>query len=124
MSFNLQASCALRALQFTRITIKFKPVDFKNSIRAQHRHLSPCAGPVALHIKRSATICAANKHDKTQVTNLIDSIVLPRPDSVQHLHAGKGYDYPDTRQEMAERDYQVHITSAGIGRSRPAQRRS
>ncbi len=53
----------------------------------------------------------------TMVAETVDAIVWERPDleeQEQHLCADKGYDYPETREEMAERGYQVHIPQRGL----------
>lgn len=62
-------------------------------------------------------VAGANAHDKTLLAATLDAIVVERPESTaeapQHLCADKGYDYPDSRQEVVDRDYQAHIRSRG-----------
>jgi transposase len=60
------------------------------------------------------TVCPANAHDKTQVPDVLDSIVIPRPEGEQHICLDKGYDYPDTRDEIETRGYMVHIPARGL----------
>jgi hypothetical protein len=67
----------------------------------------------------SATICAANKHDKTQVVNVLDAVILPRPQSEQHICLDNGYDYPDVHQELISRGYTVHIPFLGLDTALP-----
>jgi transposase len=62
--------------------------------------------PLALHVT------GANEHDKWSADDLIDSIVVERPDPEQveqHLCADKGYDYEDVHQVVAEQHYVSHI---------------
>lgn len=65
-------------------------------------------------IPLSATICPASYHDNTQVADLVGSIIVPRPETPQHMCADKGYDYDNTRTLLAERGYQVHIPIRGL----------
>jgi putative transposase len=62
----------------------------------------------------SATICSANKHDKTQVVNVLEAVMLARPECEQHICLDKGYDYPDVHEELTSRGYNVHIPSRGL----------
>lgn len=62
------------------------------------------------------TISAANDHDKTQLSNVLDAAVIdpPHPKKVrQHLCLDKGYDYNDTRRDVAGRGYIGHIPKRG-----------
>lgn len=65
-------------------------------------------------IPLAVTICPANRHDNTQVANLLNSIILPRPESVQHICADKAYDYDNTRTLLEQLGYQVHIPVRGL----------
>ena len=65
----------------------------------------------------SIVISGANAHDKTCALELLDNIVVERPKKkyrVHHLCADKGYDYPDIREGVFERHYQVHIKHRGV----------
>jgi len=62
-------------------------------------------------------ISGANAHDKTCAVELLDSLIVPRPETtyrVHHLCADKGYDYDDIRQAATERHYRVHIRERGV----------
>jgi transposase len=62
--------------------------------------------PLALHVT------GANEHDKWSADDLIDAIVVDRPDpqeTPQHLCADKGYDYPDVHEKVATEQYIPHI---------------
>ena len=65
----------------------------------------------------AVVVAGANCHDKKLLAATLDAIVMERPEATeekpQHLCADKGYDYPDSRQEVADRGYQVHIRSRG-----------
>jgi len=68
------------------------------------------------------TLSGANRHDMKKAADTIDAIVTGRPDpgeQEQHLCTDKGYDYPETREEMAERGYQVHIPQRGLDTPMP-----
>ena len=54
-------------------------------------------------------ISGANRHDKKAVVSLIASVVVPRPESEQHLCADKGYDYVDVRDFVVLEGYEPHI---------------
>jgi len=60
------------------------------------------------------TVCAANEHDKLQVADVLDGIVVPRPEGMQHICLDKGYDYDDTRAEIEARGYVAHIPARGL----------
>jgi transposase len=60
------------------------------------------------------TVCAANEHDKPQVADVLDGIVVPRPEGMQHICLDKGYDYDDTRAEIEARGYVAHIPARGL----------
>lgn len=62
----------------------------------------------------SITVCSANKHDKTQVVNVLDALMLTPPETEQHICLDNGYDYPDIRQELTSRGYKVHIPLLGL----------
>jgi|GEM_PF-3512031 len=68
-------------------------------------------------IPLSATVRSANKHDKTQVVNVLDALMLTGPECDQHICLDNGYDYPDVHQELASRSYQVHIPFRGLDTS-------
>lgn len=62
--------------------------------------------PLALHLT------GANEHDKWSADDLLEAIVVERPDPQeveQHLCADKGYDYDDVHAAVAEGQYQAHI---------------
>lgn len=77
------------------------------------RHLITEGGGIPI----GTTLSGANRHDMKKAADTVDAIVVERPDPEeqdQHLCTDKGYDYPETREEMAERGYQVHIPQRGL----------
>lgn len=65
----------------------------------------------------AVVVSGAQAHDKTCAVQVLDSIVVPRPQTiyrVHHLCGDKAYDAADLRQAAAERQYQVHIGKRGI----------
>jgi putative transposase len=64
----------------------------------------------------AVTITGANIHDKWMVGETMDAVVLkaPRgPRRPKHLCLDKGYDYPDTEQEVRNRGTVPHIRRRG-----------
>jgi putative transposase len=62
-------------------------------------------------------VSGANAHDKTCAVAVLKAQVVRRPKTtyrVHHLCADKGYDYPDVRQALRRRNYQVHIAKRGL----------
>jgi putative transposase len=62
-------------------------------------------------------VSGANAHDKTCALELLDRLIVTRPQRkyrVHHLCADKGYDFDDIRQGIAERHYHVHIKHRGL----------
>lgn len=65
----------------------------------------------------SIVISGANAHDKTCAIEVLDSLIVPRPETkyrVHHLCADKGYDFDDIREAVHERHYQAHIKKKGV----------
>jgi len=64
-------------------------------------------------IPLSIVVAGANRHDKKLLEVTLDSAMVPRPkpseDARQHLCLDRGYDYEDSREEAANRGYEVHI---------------
>jgi putative transposase len=69
-------------------------------------------------------VSGANVHDKHLVRETIESIPVERPKVTpkkpQNICQDKGYDYPDTRELVAEFGYTAHIPVRG---SDPAKRK-
>ena len=67
--------------------------------------------PIAL------VVAGANRHDKKLLADTLEAVVVARPEpseeEPQHLCGDKGYDYPDSRQEVADHQYIPHIRSRG-----------
>jgi putative transposase len=59
------------------------------------------------------TVTGANRHDKTQVEAVLDSMPVVSFESGQHLCADKGYDYDDVRSAVSLAGYHDHILSRG-----------
>lgn len=62
-------------------------------------------------------VSGANTHDKTCATQVLDAVMLPRPQTsyrVHHLCADKGYDFDDVRADAHDRHYRVHIAKRGV----------
>ncbi len=77
------------------------------------RHLLTAQQGIPLGI----TLSSANCHDMKKAADTLDATVIERPTSEereQHLCTDKGYDYPETHQEAAERGYQGHIPQRGL----------
>lgn len=51
----------------------------------------------------------ANRTDMKKLADLLDAVVMERPESEQHLVLDRGYDYADCRQTATQRGYIVHI---------------
>lgn len=87
--------------------------------RGSKRHLLSDGRGVPL----AAEISAANAHDKTMAVEVLDSIVVERPEltplAEQHLCADKGYDYEDIREAVAQRGYIAHIRHRGEAKQPP-----
>jgi transposase len=70
-----------------------------------------CGVPLAV------VLTGANRHDVTQVENVMDGIVVTRPQStpenLQHLCADKAYDSAKARNAMEERGFIPHVRSRG-----------
>ena len=62
-------------------------------------------------------ITGANRHDKTQVEAVLDSMPLPPPippvEEAYHFCGDKGYDYPDIHCLIGALGYVDHIKSRG-----------
>ena len=62
-------------------------------------------------------VTGANRHDKTQVEAVLESMPVPPPlpsaDAQQHFCADKGYDYDDVRSVISFWGYTAHIKSRG-----------
>lgn len=68
------------------------------------------------------TLSGTNRHDMKKAADIVDAIVVERPDpeeQEQHLCIDKGYDYPGTGEEMAGRGYQAHIPQRGLDTPAP-----
>lgn len=68
-------------------------------------------------IPTALVVTGAQRHDKTQVRNVLERIIVERPQPTQrkpqHLAADRGYDYPDVRELLAAYGYTAHIKSRG-----------
>ena len=62
-------------------------------------------------------VTGANRHDKTQVDTVLESMPIPPPiptlEQLQHFCADKGYDYPDIHSLIRSLGYVDHIKSRG-----------
>lgn len=62
-------------------------------------------------------VSGANTHDKRLVEPTLESMAVERPEPAsrkkQPFCADKGYDYPDVRALVNERDYTAHLESRG-----------
>lgn len=58
-------------------------------------------------------VTGANRHDKTQVEAVLDSMPVVSFEGGQHLCADKGYDYDDVRSAVSQAGYHDHILSRG-----------
>lgn len=75
----------------------------------------------------SIVVSGADVHDKRCALEILDHVIVERPNrvySVHHLCADKGYDYDDVRQGVRERHYRVHIHRRGVQLTEvPAEKR-
>lgn len=65
----------------------------------------------------AVVVSGAQAHDKTCAIEVLEALVVPRPQTVYRVHhfcADKGYDYDDIRQAVSERHYRVHIAQRGL----------
>lgn len=60
----------------------------------------------------------ANQHDMKLAIPTLASVIVrrprPGPHRPQHLHADKGYDFPEIRRAGCRRHYTLHIPQRGI----------
>jgi putative transposase len=83
----------------------------RGKLGAKRHILTDAAG-----IPLAVVISAANAHDKTQLTAVLNATVAPRPSPKklkQHLCLDKGYDYRDIRRSVQRRGYTGHIPRRG-----------
>ena len=70
-----------------------------------------CGVPLA------AVLTGANRHDITQIENVLDGIVVTRPQStpeaLQHLCADKAYDSAKARDAIEDWGFVPHVRSRG-----------
>ena len=70
-----------------------------------------CGVPLA------AVLTGANRHDITQIENVLDGIVVTRPQStpevLQHLCADKAYDSAKARDAIEDQGFVPHVRSRG-----------
>jgi hypothetical protein len=60
----------------------------------------------------AVVLSGANRHDMKKLADLLDAIVIERPDPEaveQHLCLDRGYDYEDCRSQAEDRGYVPHI---------------
>lgn len=60
----------------------------------------------------AVVLSGANRHDMKKLAQLLDVVVVERPDPQQleqHLCLDRGYDYDSCRQEAQQRGYIAHI---------------
>ena len=68
----------------------------------------------------ASLLSAANRHDSTLFTNVLDAVPAIKCPSGQRrkrpakVHADKGYDYPRCRQALTQRHIKVRIARRGI----------
>ena len=62
-------------------------------------------------IPLAVVLCGANRHDSQMLAEVLDAVVVPRPedDQEQHLCLDRGYDTPTCRAAVAERRLTAHI---------------
>lgn len=77
------------------------------------RHLLTEGGGLPIGL----VVTGANRHDKTQVETVLESMPVPPPlpsaDAEQHFCADKGYDFDDVRSVISFWGYTAHIKSRG-----------
>jgi len=61
----------------------------------------------------SIIVTGANRHDVTQLELVLDEIVIPRPDTEQHLCADRGYSGNPAQQAIKDRNYLPHVKRRG-----------
>ncbi len=65
----------------------------------------------------SLVVTGANLHDVTQLEEVLDSVIIKRPqvtdEAPQHLCADKGYTGRKARKIMVERNYTPHVKPIG-----------
>lgn len=61
----------------------------------------------------SIIVTGANRHDVSQLANVLDGIVIDRPDTDQHLCADKGYAGDPAQQTIKDRRYTPHVKQRG-----------
>ena len=83
------------------------PTDRGKSGTKRHLQTEGHGLPVGL------VITGANRHDKTQVEPVLDSMPVVSFEAEQHLCADKGYDFDDVRSALSASGYVTHILSRG-----------
>lgn len=71
-----------------------------------------------LGIPLAVVVDGANRHDVKLIAATLNGVMVARPDPTdttpQHLCLDAGYDYPEVRQEVADRGYVAHLRSRGV----------
>lgn len=70
-------------------------------------------------------IAPANRHDALCLEELLNAVVLERPETEQHLCLDKGYDNPTGHQTVEQFGYLAHIRPIreGSRKRRPGRRK-
>lgn len=61
----------------------------------------------------SIVVTGANRHDVSQLAEVLDGIIIDRPESDQHLCADRGYAGEPAQQIIKDRQYTPHVKQRG-----------
>ena len=71
----------------------------------------------------SLIVTGANRHDASQLTAVLDAIVIPLPNRQRFLYADKGYDGEPAREQIRIRGYTPRVAPKKRKRGRPLKNR-
>jgi putative transposase len=92
------------------------PTDRAKSGSKRHIWVDQRGAPLSIQIT------AANAHDVTEIMNLLNQPIVPRPKTkyqVQHLCADKAYDSEEVRTKLRKRKITPHIRKREYGSNPP-----
>jgi IS5 family transposase len=71
----------------------------------------------------SLIVTGANRHDVSQLTAVLDAIVIAPPKKQRYLYADKGYDGEVVREQIRARGYTPRVARKKRKRGRPLKNR-
>jgi len=71
----------------------------------------------------SLIVTGAHRHDVTQLSSVLDAIVVDLPQGMRYLYADKGYDGEPVREQIRLRGYTPRVARKKRRRGRPPKNR-